>query len=257
MTRPPIELYLKKLEQCRNRQDLSRRAMADELGIPPGTYANWYRKGRNKKNPSKGYSRWVKSFLLARGMISVETFLHKDGPDLLKRVGFKQAQAVIDFGCGNGDYSVILAKVVGLEGQVYAVDKSKDVLYELMGRAKGSRLDNITPTLVADKAETPTKIPLKDDSIDAAWFCDVLHDGYFEKDDCKEQLLRDVHRILRRKGFIAIHPVHMEEERLKKVIGRAGFYLEEEYVEELLFHGNEFHRGSVLKFRKARGVKEK
>jgi len=71
-----------------------------------------------------------------------------------------------------------------------------------------------------------------------------LHDGYFKQDEQKEQLLRDVRRALKEDGFIAVHPVHMEKERLKGIIKTAGFYLEEEYQElkssvEKLFGKNE------------------
>ena len=237
MTRAPVELYLKKLDEWRTRQHLPRSAMVDELGIPPGTYANWYRKGGNRSNPSKPYTRWIKGFLVARGIISVKNFLEHDGPGVLRGIGLRGGHTVMDFGCGGGDYSLILAKVVGVGGQVYALDKKKDAVYEAMGRAKGNKLNNIKP-----------KLP--DASIDAGWFCDVLHDGYFEKDEWKQELLRDVHRVLRRNGFIAVHPVHMDEKRLKTVITSAGFSLERKYHEELIFHGNEFHQGAIYKFRK-------
>ena len=51
-------------------------------------------------------------------------------------------------------------------------------------------------------------------------------------------------------GFIAVHPVHMEKERLKRIIKTAGFHLEEEYQEVALFHGNEFHEGQIFRFEK-------
>jgi len=91
---------------------------------------------------------------------------------------------------------------------------------------------------------------LPDKSLDAGWFSDVLHDGYFEQDEQKEELLRDVRRALKEDGFIAVHPVHMEKERLKRIIKTAGFHLEEEYQEVALFHGNEFHEGQIFRFEK-------
>lgn len=250
MRKAPVEVYLKKLEAWRTRRHLPRSAAADELGIPPGTYANWYRRRGKKSTPSGAYTRWIKGFLVARGILSVERFLEHDGPRVLRRFGFEEGQTVMDFGCGSGDYSVILAQVVGAQGQVYALDKKKEAVYEAMGRAKGHKMDNIKPKFVSANTDTPTTIPLPDQSIDAGWFCDVLHDGYFEEDESKEKLLRDVHRILRDDGFIAVHPVHMEEARLKTIIASVGFSLEREYQEEMVFHGSEFHRGTISKFRK-------
>lgn len=257
MTSTPIELYLKKLEEWRRREGLSRSATADEMGIPAGTYANWYRTSDNKRSPSKPYTRWIKSFLIAKGIVSVDRFLERDGPDLLRRVGVREGQTVMDFGCGNGDYSLILARAVGTRGRVYAVDKDKGVLYELMGRARGNAVDNIEGTFIPQKTGTPTGVPLPDESIDAGWFCDVLHDGYFEEDAWKKELLVDVRRILKTNGFIAVHAVHMDVARLKTVIGSSRFHLERKYHGEILFHGNEFHEGTVFKFRKVEDMKEK
>ena len=120
-----------------------------------------------------------------------------------------------------------------------------------MRRAYEKGFGNIEDKFVSEETENTAKIPLPDKSIDVGWFSDVLHDGYF-KDEQKEELLLDIHRILKEDGFIAVHPVHMEKERLKRVIRSTGFYLEEEYQEVVLFHGNEFHEGRIFKFRKDR-----
>ena len=168
----------------------------------------------------------------------------------MKKIGIRQGQTVIDFGSGNGDYTLILARVVGEEGKVYAVDKNKEVLDKLVGRTREEGLENIETKLVSGETEIPTKIPLPDESIDAAWFSDVLHDGYFKQDEQKAELLRDARRVLEEDGFIAVHPVHMEKERLKNIIKDTGFCLEEEYQEIVLFHGSEFHEGQISKFRK-------
>ena len=250
MREKPIELYLKKLEEHRLKDlDLSRPDMADELGIPLRTYRNWYRGTKRRTRPSSKYAGWIKAFLEEREIISARRWIEEDGPDLLERIGFREGQVVLDFGSRNGDYTLAVARVVGEEGKVYAVDKDRKVFGELMGRAYGKGFGNIETKLVSAKTGVPTEIPLPDESIDAGWFCDVLHDGYF-KDEQKKELLQDVYRTLKKEGFIAVHPVHMEEKRLKRIIESAGFYLEEEYQKIVLFHGNEFHKCSVFKFKK-------
>jgi len=248
-----VEYYLKKLEEYRSKDlNLSMPAIAKELDVPFETYRNWYRKTGKRSSPSAKNVKKVKSFLESRGIISAKKFLEINGPYLLKKIGIREGQTVIDFGSGNGDYTLILARVVGEKGKVYAVDKNKEVLDKLMGRAREKGLENIETKLVSGETEIPTKIPLPDESIDAAWFSDVLHDGYFKQDEQKAELLRDVRRVLEEDGFIAVHPVHMEKERLKRIIKNTGFYLKEEYREVVLFHGNEFHEGQISKFKKDR-----
>jgi len=87
-------------------------------------------------------------------------------------------------------------------------------------------------------------------SIDAIWFSDVLHNGYFKEDDKKVKLLKSCRSILRKGGFVAVHPVHMDEKRLKKVIERTGFDLGAEYRRIAMFRGEEFHKASVRKYYK-------
>jgi len=250
MREEPIELYLKKLEEHRLEDNLSRPDMAVELGISLKTYGNWYRRTKRKTKPSSKYAGWIKKFLEERGIISADRWIEKDGPNLLRKIGFREGQTVVDFGSGGGDYSLILARIVGEKGRVYAIDKNRKVLGELMGRAYGKGFRNIEDKFVPKGTETPTEISLPNESIDAIWFSDVLHDGYFKKNEEKEKLLQNAYRTLKEGGFITIHLVHMEEEKLKRAIKSTEFYLEEEYQETVLFHGNEFHEASISKFKK-------
>ena len=256
MKSEPLKYYLQKLEEYRIRdQGVSRRAMADDLGIPPGTYESWYRQNERRTRPSSKYGGRIKRFLRAREAISVDRFLATEGPALLRKMGFEKGLTVLDFGSGNGDYSLVLARAVGQGGKVYAVDKDKETLGLLMGRARGNRLRNIEDRFVSQQADQPVEIPVPTASIDAIWLSDILHDGYFKDDQKKLRLLAELRRALKKNGFIAVHPVHMEAERLKRIVPSAGLDLEKEYQEELLFHGSEFHKGKVLKFRK--GIKRK
>ncbi|MFO7900506.1 MAG: hypothetical protein R6V58_15780 [Planctomycetota bacterium] len=70
MRTAPVEVYLKKLEAWRTGRHLPRSAVADELGIPLGTYANWYRRRGKRSAPSGAYTRWINGFLVARGTLS-------------------------------------------------------------------------------------------------------------------------------------------------------------------------------------------
>jgi tRNA A58 N-methylase Trm61 len=63
--------------------------------------------------------------------------------EVLQRAGITRGQIVLDFGCGSGMYTIPAAKIVGEQGRVYALDKDKQALDELMQKAKSTGLRNI------------------------------------------------------------------------------------------------------------------
>ncbi len=66
---------------------------------------------------------------------------------LLEALGIKQGQRICDLGCGNGFYTLELARRVGPEGIVYAVDIQPEMLQMLARRAAEEGLTNIKPIL--------------------------------------------------------------------------------------------------------------
>src|SRR5436305_5634656 len=66
---------------------------------------------------------------------------------MLKALHLKPGQTVCDMGCGNGFYTLKLAKIVGEKGQVLAVDIQPEMLSLLNERAKEEKLANIKPIL--------------------------------------------------------------------------------------------------------------
>ena len=71
---------------------------------------------------------------------------------LLEALEVKKGQRICDLGCGNGFYTLELARRVGPDGLVYAVDIQPEMLRMLARRAAEEGLDNIRPILgtVAD-----------------------------------------------------------------------------------------------------------
>ena len=63
--------------------------------------------------------------------------------EVLERIGIRRGQTVLDFGCGCGTYTIPAAKIVGEQGRVYALDKDKEALDELMQKAESAGLRNI------------------------------------------------------------------------------------------------------------------
>jgi ubiquinone/menaquinone biosynthesis C-methylase UbiE len=66
---------------------------------------------------------------------------------LLEALAVKEGQRICDLGCGNGFYTLELARLVGPEGIVYAVDIQPEMLRMLARRAAEEGLTNIRPIL--------------------------------------------------------------------------------------------------------------
>jgi 2-polyprenyl-3-methyl-5-hydroxy-6-metoxy-1,4-benzoquinol methylase len=66
---------------------------------------------------------------------------------LLEALEVKKGQRICDLGCGNGFYTLELARRVGPDGLVYAVDIQPEMLRMLARRAAEEGLDNIRPIL--------------------------------------------------------------------------------------------------------------
>jgi len=73
----------------------------------------------------------------------VNKWIEKDGEIFLKNLGIKKGQIILDFGCGVDNYTIPVAKVVEKEGKVYAIDKYRSFLYQLIRTAKSEGLKNI------------------------------------------------------------------------------------------------------------------
>ena len=71
----------------------------------------------------------------------------EDCRQLLEALDIQQGQAVCDMGCGNGFYTLELAREVGPTGTVYAVDIQPPMLKMLSGRASVMGFTNIKPVL--------------------------------------------------------------------------------------------------------------
>jgi ubiquinone/menaquinone biosynthesis C-methylase UbiE len=87
--------------------------------------------------------------------------------DLAARPGERWA----DIGCGEGYFTLRLAKAVGPQGAVYGADISERALASLKSQAEQQRLTNVVAVL---SANMDTK--LAPASVGAALICDVLHE---------------------------------------------------------------------------------
>jgi len=108
-----------------------------------------------------------------------EKWFKEDGEKVLKDVVIKSGDIVLDFGCGEGTYSLPAAKIAGKEGKVFALDKSISKLDELTRRAESAELKNIKTVKTSGRLE----IPFSDGHFDVVLLYDILHSYYFSVDE--------------------------------------------------------------------------
>ena len=72
---------------------------------------------------------------------------------LAQKVGVRRGMTVIDVGCGQGGFTVSVAKIVGEYGKVLSVDISDEYLKDLMGNLDKWCLKNMVTFVQADAAD--------------------------------------------------------------------------------------------------------
>ena len=120
-----------------------------------------------------------------------------DPVHVVREIGVHMGSRVADIGTGSGAYALALAKIVGSEGRVYAIDVQKDMLTRLANEAAKRGLKNID-TIWADVDKSGGS-KLADGSMDLVLFSNVL----FQL-EAKETALHEARRILKPTGILAI-----------------------------------------------------
>jgi cyclopropane fatty-acyl-phospholipid synthase-like methyltransferase len=90
---------------------------------------------------------------------------------MLANLGVKPGMAICDMGCGNGFYTIQLAKMTGEMGHVYGIDIQPEMLKMLNDRADAQGVRNISPVL-----GTFTDPRLPKGKIDLILLVDVYHE---------------------------------------------------------------------------------
>jgi ubiquinone/menaquinone biosynthesis C-methylase UbiE len=171
--------------------------------------------------------------------------LEVDMLQLLRDVGVKAGQVVLDFGCGSGAYTVPAAMIVGDKGKVYALDKDSEVLNKLVNSAQSAGLNNIERMDAYGELE----IGLADGSVDVVILFDVFHSYYFHRPEDRRKLLDEVHRICKADTLVLVYPRHMEL-TAREEIEKASFRLKSEFQGTLVHNDRDSEQGQVLIFGK-------
>jgi ubiquinone/menaquinone biosynthesis C-methylase UbiE len=121
--------------------------------------------------------------------------------DVLKEVGIQCGFRVLDYGCGTSSYVLPLAGLVGNPGEIYALDIHPLAIKMVQGMASKRGLTNVRTI----QSDCNTGLP--DRSIDVALLYDTFHDLSQPND-----VLQELHRILKPTGVLSFSDHHMKDE---------------------------------------------
>lgn len=148
--------------------------------------------------------------------------------EIFPAIGITEGKKVVDFGCGEGTFAIPIAKRLGENGTLFALDVSAEALKKLEISANREGLNNIKTMQIRSEED----IPLPEGSVDIFLLFDVLH----LLDEGK--LFPQIRRVLKQDGLVCIYPHHHFEEkellelgevyrlRLVKVVENAIFVFE-------------------------------
>lgn len=172
---------------------------------------------------------------------SREVFVNRD--KVVKALALKPGTVVADVGAGTGLYTRLLAREVGRDGQVYAVDIAPKFLEHVQKTSRDAGLKNVTPVLCNfDSVDLPPN------SVEVAFVCDTYHHFEFP-----EKTMLSLHRALKPGGRLvvidfhrvpgkssdwALKHVRAGQEVVEKEIGSFGFKKTDEVKD--LFKDNYF-----------------
>jgi SAM-dependent methyltransferase len=171
--------------------------------------------------------------------------------ELLEKVGIRRSQTVLDFGCGYGTYTFPVARIVGECGRVYALDKDKEALDNIMQKARSACLINIERMETSGELE----IELADETVDVVLLFDVFHSFYFPQPSDRRRLLDEIRRIMKPPAFLSISVwPNLIEPEIEDEINNANFRLEKEVPETLTNGYKDLEMRRILNYRKAQYV---
>ena len=193
-------------------------------------------------------------------MTKLSDWESRTGVDFLKKVGIKNGDKVLDFGCNIGNYTIPAAIIVGEKGIVFAINDN-DYTYDLIkNKGKLIKSDNIKTI------DTKGKLNFNfvDNFFDFVMLYDVLHYLNFQR---RKTLYKEILRILKIEAILSVYPKHivgnfpMMELRsvslleLIAEIENNGFEFKQKICGELS-HDGHLEDGCIINFRKKHPDKE-
>jgi len=144
--------------------------------------------GINRHYQGADYARWRSTFE------SPQREIYAQREAIVRALRLAPGMAVADIGSGTGFFSLLLAKDVAPNGQVYAVDISPTFVENTVRRANEQGLHNVRGVI-----GTPHSTSLPDAAVDLAFLCDTYHHFEYPQD-----MLQSIHRAIRPGGTLFV-----------------------------------------------------
>jgi len=108
----------------------------------------------------------------ASWLVRPERQAEENAEKALLHLKLTEGMMLCDLGCGNGYWTLPMARAVGEAGKVYAVDIQPQMLRQLRTRTGKANLENVVPVLgTVDDPKLPAGVP-----IDMVLMVDVYHE---------------------------------------------------------------------------------
>jgi ubiquinone/menaquinone biosynthesis C-methylase UbiE len=138
--------------------------------------------------------------------------------------GIKTGMTVVELGCGSGAFTTFVARVVGKQGRIYAVDIQPAMLKQL--KRKLAKPENRDITNIELKQASAYDLPFADGVIDLVYMVTVL----MEIPD-RSEALREIRRVLKPGGTLAVtewlpDPDYPRRSTVIEICQREGFALD-------------------------------
>jgi len=133
--------------------------------------------------------------------------------NILKEVGMKPGFQVLDYGCGPGSYIVATAELVGKSGKIYALDIHPLAIQMVQSIVSRRQLTNVETTCSGYKTGLPNN------SIDVV----LLYDTFHTLSDPNE-VLEELHRVLKPKGILSLSDHHLKENEIVSKVTNGGLF---------------------------------
>lgn len=141
---------------------------------------------KNFQNPDAKV--WVKKFETE----SREVWAHRQA--IVEACKLRPGMAVADIGAGTGLFTRLLAKAVGSEGQVYAVDIAHSFVEHVKKTSQAEGLKNVIGVVC-----TQTSAELPPAALDLVFLCDTYHHFEFPT-----KTMASIHKALKAKGQLIL-----------------------------------------------------